>query len=759
MRNISLFVAGLGVSVVLGAAARAQQFQGATNFPDGTGNYSEGIECADVDNDGDLDVIVADGDGFVSGTARQNKLYINKFIETGTPWVIVDESAARFGTVFSDAKGVATGDVNGDGWVDVIFANTGAAGGVPSLYINQGAANPGFFTLESATRGFTTAFFSGCASFADVDDDGDLDVVLNDAFNTTPTKKLHLYINNGTGFFTENAAALNSPNRTSQMDVQTADIDNDWDIDVLGFTKMSVAGGSHILLLNNGAGTFSDSSSLITPSSGGTYEADVADLDGDNDLDMFFISLSGLNDGPVRNNLIGLGSLTFTNGTAAGGVDDNEAAFIDYDNDGDYDVLIGALLSAERMLRNDGGMVFTTVAGVIQVVNDSTLDCTVADLNNDGKYDILSANGESGSFINRFYKNTGTADTLAPVITGTNAPSSAVSGSPVVVKAKIRDQVLDDGVNYVKPSGDYVILTAPQAALIQINAGAFSPAALVVAAGTTVTFQNVSGVAQDVTSTSAPYTYASGAIANGGAYMRTFVRPGTYNFSSVLGGFAGTITVTGTASAAIPLHMGGQMYRFRMNDTAGGLGIQLCYELRFKDWPGNIRVSDSGCIPLTGANTGTAFCFGDGTGAACPCANNSVPLAGEGCLHSGGTGGRLYATGTPSLSGDTLLLQGVLMPNGPTLYFQGSAQAAAGAGIAFGDGKLCVGGTITRLGVVFNVAGASTYPSGVLLPVSVQGLIGAPGTYHYQGWYRDAAAFCTASTFNLTNGLTVSWLP
>ncbi|MDZ4773235.1 MAG: FG-GAP-like repeat-containing protein [Planctomycetota bacterium] len=759
MRNLSQFVAAISVATALAAHSSAQQFQGATNFPDGSGSYSEGIECADVDKDGDLDVIVADGDGFVSGTARQNKLYVNKFIETGTPYLIVDESAARFGTTFSCAKNVTTGDVNGDGWVDVLFSNTGsvgAGGGVPSLYINQGAANPGFFTLESATRGFTVPFFSGGASFADLDDDGDLDVVINDAFNTSPTKKLHLFINNGAGVFTENAAALNSPNRTVQMDVQTADMDNDWDIDVLGFTKMSVANGSHILLLNNGAGTFSDSSNLIAPSSGATYEADVADLDGDNDVDMFFVSLSGFAEGAVRNNLIGLGSFTFTNQGPLGATDDNEIAFIDYDNDGDYDILIGALGAAERMYRNDGNMTFVLVAGTIQVVNDSTLDCTTADLNNDGKYDILSANGESGSFINRFYRNTGTADTLAPVITSTNAPTTAVSGTNVVVKAKIRDQVLDDGVNYVTASADYVILTAPSAAAVQITAGAFSPPSLVVTAGTTVTFQNVSGVPQDVTSTTTPYTYASGAIANGGSYTRTFVKPGTYFFNSNLGALAGQITVTGTSNAALPLHMGGQMYRFRMNDTAGGAGIQLCYELRFRDWPGNTRVSNSGCITLTGGSGGNAFCVGDGSGPACPCGNNSLPFAGEGCLHSGVVGARLAASGTASVGADTLVLT-ALNVTGPGLFFQATGLAVSP--VAFGDGQLCAAVGIVRMGVVFPAGSTATYPGG-LTPAPISSFGATAGTpLHYQCWYRDAVVFCTASTFNTSSGVTMNWVP
>lgn len=755
MRHLALKSAVLAIALATTGSARAQQFQGATNFPDGTGNYSEGVECADVDHDGDLDIIVADGDGFVSGTARQNRIYINKFIETATPWSIVDESVARFGVHLSDAKGVTTGDVNGDGWVDILFVNAGNA--VPSLYINQGAANPGFFTLESATRGFTVGYQSGSAVFADLDDDGDLDVILNDGFNSGTTKKAHLFFNNGAGVFTENVAALGAPTRTSQMDIQIADVDNDWDLDCLGFTKGTAAAASQFLLLNNGAGTFTDSSSLITPATGGTYEAEVGDLDGDNDLDLFFVSLAaGQTEGVDKNNLVPSNSLTFSVQPSFGGTDDNEIALFDYDNDGDYDVLVGSLGAHEFMYRNDGNLTFVDVsAAAIQSISDSTLDCTVADLNNDGKYDIITVQGESGSFINRFYKNTGSADTLPPVITSTKSPPSAVSGTSVVVKAKVRDQVLDDGVNYVTASGDYVILTAPQAALVSITAGSFAPSNLVVAAGTTVTWQNGSGVPQNVVSTSAPYTYNSGSIANGGSYQHIFVKPGTYNYSSPLGGLLGTVTVTGSSNAATTLYMGGQMYRFRMDDTSAATGTQLCYEMRFTDWPGNTRVSDGVCIPLTGSTTGTGLCFGDGSGTACPCGNNSVPAAGEGCLHFGGPGARMFATGAASIGGDTLVLQcATSIPFGPGLYFQGSLPIAGGT--VFGNGLLCLTGATPRLEVRFaDGAGASQ----TTVPIHILGSTAAGDLRYYQMWYRDDPSFCVAAGYNLSSALSLTWAP
>jgi len=89
------------------------------------------------------------------------------------------------------------------------------------------------------------------------------------------------------------------------------------------------------------------------------------------------------------------------------------------------------------------------------------------------------------------------------------------------------------------------------------------------------------------------------------------------------------------------------------------------------------------------------------------------------------------------------------------LYFQGTTQAAS----AFGDGLRCAAGSVIRLGSKTNVAGDSRYPTAGDLPISVRGAVAAASTRTYQAWYRNAAAYCTASTFNLTNGYLVQWAP
>jgi Tol biopolymer transport system component len=157
------------------------------------------------------------------------------------------------------------------------------------------------------------------------------------------------------------------------------------------------------------------------------------------------------------------------------------------------------------------------------------------------------------------------------------------------------------------------------------------------------------------------------------------------------------------------------------------------------------------------AEVTSAFCFGDGSATACPCGNASNPDDQAGCTNSLGLAGRLTALGGASITADTLVLRATGMPDSSALYFQGTSQQNGGVGTVLGDGLRCAGGSVLRLGIRTNVANGSALPSSGSPPLSIAGNITTPATVHYQVWYRNAAAFCSASTFNLTNGLTVAW--
>lgn len=164
-------------------------------------------------------------------------------------------------------------------------------------------------------------------------------------------------------------------------------------------------------------------------------------------------------------------------------------------------------------------------------------------------------------------------------------------------------------------------------------------------------------------------------------------------------------------------------------------------------------------VPLDLAALAIGFCFGDGLGTPCPCANHSPQGHGEGCTSSIGTGGYLRADGWPSLARDTLTLVATQMPSSTTLFVQSTGEEAGGFGSPSGDGLLCLAGTLIRLGTRPNAIGASSYPGPGQAALSVRGAAVAGTTYAYQAWYRNAAAFCTSSTYNTTNGVRATWVP
>ena len=151
---------------------------------------------------------------------------------------------------------------------------------------------------------------------------------------------------------------------------------------------------------------------------------------------------------------------------------------------------------------------------------------------------------------------------------------------------------------------------------------------------------------------------------------------------------------------------------------------------------------------------GVAYCFGT----ACPCGNSGA--AGRGCANSQNAGGaQLASTGLPSVSFDTLALVGSGMTaSSNVLYFQGTTQ---GTGTNFGDGLRCATGSVVRLGTTNNVQGSSTWPRAGAPAIHIGGNVPATGGLRtYQAWYRDPnPAYCSTSTFNLTNGVRVQWVP
>jgi hypothetical protein len=159
---------------------------------------------------------------------------------------------------------------------------------------------------------------------------------------------------------------------------------------------------------------------------------------------------------------------------------------------------------------------------------------------------------------------------------------------------------------------------------------------------------------------------------------------------------------------------------------------------------------------LHGAHNGPGvpYCFGDGSGAPCPC--STIGTEGRGCANSTGDGARLHAVGSVGIAADDIAFHATnLPPSIGALLFQGTTSLNGGIGLPFHNGLKCAGGAVRRFGLLFSdFAGNATWGPGLAghgqwLPGDVR---------NFQVWYRDIASPC-GKTSNTTNGLRVTFTP
>lgn len=435
MSRLSLpCLAALGL---FAAAANAQQFTYNAAALPAQNIWTDGVEFADVDKDGDLDILFANGSTYGAGGAQPQHLFLNN----GAGSFVA--AHANLNVANFNAKMVIAEDFDNDGDSDLMYAPESAFPGPttkPRLLINNGAGI--FADMSVNLPNINMASFCVCAG--DVDNDGDLDVVFTDGatFGGVATQA-RLYLNNGAAVFTDVTAAQMPADLYNAQDVTLFDFDGDADVDI----ALSGKGGATQarLYLNNGSGTFAVNTAMNGLGSGNTYEIDHSDLDGDGDMDALVQSSSGLSEGWARNDGPGIAMPEFTL-PAPNGNDDNEMAGVDYDDDGDLDIFVASLASTEKAYRNNGNATFTSVTtAAIQAQSDSSLDFGFADLNGDCDYDMVTGQGESGNFTNKVYVNNGPAtDTRAPVQMKNFVPG-AIGASSTIFRTHLRDAVHDDG--------------------------------------------------------------------------------------------------------------------------------------------------------------------------------------------------------------------------------------------------------------------------------------------------------------------------
>ncbi len=290
-----------------------------------TDQDSQGVCFGDLDNDGDHDLLVL-------GSHEPNRLFENQ--GDGTFRDITGPSGLGGGHHASTS--CAMGDVDGDGLLDVVVANSYSDwshqrpyfAGEPfahnepnQLFLNTGG---NIFTDASASSGIQdlaglppgTALLTWAIALVDYDQDGDVDLFTADDQTILPPAVgggqdlgfIRLFENDGTGRFTDRTAAAGLDRFGAWMGLAFGDLDCDGSLDifgtnlgdytppVLGFAFPPGAWASR-WFLGRGDGTFADSGGgdlVVSPFGWGTT---IADYDNDGDLDILYHG--GFDLGPV----------------------------------------------------------------------------------------------------------------------------------------------------------------------------------------------------------------------------------------------------------------------------------------------------------------------------------------------------------------------------------------------------------------------------------------------------------------------------
>ena len=347
-----------------------------------TGLSSSSSSFADVDGDGDQDLVIAG--------SYDALLYIND----GSGNFTEDAGAGLTGV--NDCS-CSFADVDGDGDQDLVITgfdgSAGADGYTAILYSNDGDGN---FTDAGAGL---TGVRDGSSSFADVDGDGDQDLVIigYDSADYTAI----LYINDGDGNFSDAGAGLTGVDRGS---ISFADVDGDGDQDLV-ITGLGSTSPIAVLYTNDGAGNFTDAAAGLTGVRGSS--SSFADIDRDGDQDLVITGEdSGTN--KIATLYINDGDGNFTEDAAAGltGVDGSSSCFDDVDGDGDQDLLITGSDSTNRptiaLYSNDGeGNYFKWF---VDMEGTSSGSSSFADVDGDGDQDIVvTGRGNSILYTKELY--------------------------------------------------------------------------------------------------------------------------------------------------------------------------------------------------------------------------------------------------------------------------------------------------------------------------------------------------------------------
>ncbi len=340
-------------------------------------NPSRASAVADFDEDGNLDVVVANYNDI------NRAYYYNQVLgfEDVTTTVISAQGT-------DNTTHVAVADVNADDFLDVIFANEGEQN---RLLINNTRGRFDDMTFEFF-EGTETTFMpeddwgTTCIVTADFDGDGDMDLyVVN---GKTGGEANRLLFNNGLGVFYDSSAIklVNEPARQSVWAI-VADVDNDEDPDVVVINRA----GEHYWMRNSGRGVM-EWRALSSGSGPNARTGDMADVDGDGDLDLLVGQSDFKQNELYLNNGQGIFSRDISGRLPAESDETYGVRFFDANTDGYMDVLYLNRGQNNRLLINDTfGFFKEPAAGLMPPWSSNSRHASVADFNNDNRVDLFIA--------------------------------------------------------------------------------------------------------------------------------------------------------------------------------------------------------------------------------------------------------------------------------------------------------------------------------------------------------------------------------
>ncbi|MCB0795762.1 MAG: VCBS repeat-containing protein [Flavobacteriales bacterium] len=286
-------------------------------------------------------------------------------------------------------------DVDGDGDLDMVITGAILSGELTALYLNNGNGN---FTVDP-TAPFSDLGFSALA-FGDIDGDNDPDLLISGR-NTGTYREIGLFENDGNGTF---SAVANIPFEPVMHGyIGFADVDGDNDLDVL-IEGQADSGRITRLYLNDGGGTFGEV--LGTPFVD-VYQGafDLKDVDGDLDLDVLITANSSNGNTVILYANDGNGNFTQVMGTPFVPVTQCFVEFADIDGDLDQDVLITGELQTQ-LYENDGAGNFSLIpgTGLIQLKQSAS---AFFDANGDGDLDLILSGFDGTDRVTKVYENNG----------------------------------------------------------------------------------------------------------------------------------------------------------------------------------------------------------------------------------------------------------------------------------------------------------------------------------------------------------------